>query len=149
MHSFLHFLRVIYVISYLTISENVMCKMSFCEIWHLFSQAPIRNFPLKNVKTNAVCFKLFWYKVFVHWKLKLLKVYTWNVCENIWVFLGVAETIAGSSLCGSVGILQCLFNLFITSFGDGARLQHQETTKIFQGPEIFFLVKSCTPFQRR
>ena len=111
MHSFLHFSRVIYVISYLTISENVMCKMSFCEIWHLFSQAPIRNYPLKNVKTNAVCFKLFWYKVFVHWKLKLLKVYTWNVCENIWVFLGVAETIAGSSLCGSVSIVQCLFNL--------------------------------------
>lgn len=65
------------------------------------------------------------------------------------MFLGVAETIAGSSLCGSVGIFHCLFNLFITSFGDGARLQHQETTKIFQGPEIFVLVKSCTPFQRR
>ena len=71
------------------------------------------------------------YEVFVHWRLKLLKVYTWNVSENIWVFLVVEETIAGSSLCGSVGILQCLFNLFITSFGDGARLQHQETTKIF------------------
>ena len=28
--------------------------------------------PLKNVKKNAVLFKLFWYKVFVHWKLKLL-----------------------------------------------------------------------------
>ena len=82
-------------------------------------------------------------------KIKIiLKVYTWNVCENIWVFLGVEETIVGSSLCGSVSIVQCLFNLFITSFGDGARLQHQETTKIFQGPEMFFLVKSCTPFQR-
>ena len=23
-------------------------------------------------KKNAICFKLFWYKVFVHWKLKLL-----------------------------------------------------------------------------
>ena len=28
--------------------------------------------PLKNVKKNAIFFKLFWYKVFVHWKLKLL-----------------------------------------------------------------------------
>ena len=26
--------------------------------------------PLKNVKKNAIYFKLFWYKVFVHWKLK-------------------------------------------------------------------------------
>ena len=29
-------------------------------------------YPLKNVKKNAILFKLFWYKVFVHWKLKLL-----------------------------------------------------------------------------
>ena len=27
---------------------------------------------LENCKKNAICFKLFWYKVFVHWKLKLL-----------------------------------------------------------------------------
>ena len=27
---------------------------------------------LKNAKKNAVLFKLFWYKVFVYWKLKLL-----------------------------------------------------------------------------
>ena len=26
----------------------------------------------KNVKKNAIFFKLFWYKVFVHWELKLL-----------------------------------------------------------------------------
>ena len=26
----------------------------------------------KNVKKNAIFLKLFWYKVFVHWKLKLL-----------------------------------------------------------------------------
>ena len=25
-------------------SENFMCKMPFCEIWHSFSWAPIRNF---------------------------------------------------------------------------------------------------------
>ena len=28
--------------------------------------------PLKNVKKNVICLKLFWYKVFVDWKLKLL-----------------------------------------------------------------------------
>ena len=28
--------------------------------------------PWKNVKKNALFFKLFWYKVLVHWKLKLL-----------------------------------------------------------------------------
>ena len=55
--------------------------MSFCEIWHLFPRAPMRNLvwcyykwlntslALKNVKKNAICFKLFWYKGFVHWKL--------------------------------------------------------------------------------
>ena len=30
--------------------------------------------PLQSVKKNAILFKLFWYKVFVHWKLKLLNV---------------------------------------------------------------------------
>ena len=61
-----------------------MCKMSFCEIWHSFSRAPIRDFlwcyyrwlitslALEKGKKNALCLKLFWYKVFVHWKLKLL-----------------------------------------------------------------------------
>ena len=28
--------------------------------------------PLKNLQKNAIFFKLFWYSVFVHWKLKLL-----------------------------------------------------------------------------
>ena len=54
--------------------------MPFCEIWHLFSRAPIRNFlwcyyrwliaslALEKCKKNAICFKLFWYKVFVHSK---------------------------------------------------------------------------------
>ena len=27
--------------------------------------------PLKNVKKNAIFFRLFWFKVFVHWELKL------------------------------------------------------------------------------
>ena len=27
---------------------------------------------MKKVKKNAILFKLFWYKVFVQWKLKLL-----------------------------------------------------------------------------
>ena len=53
-------------------------------IWSLFSPAPIRTFPLewfhityyikplKSVKKDAIWLKLFWYKVFAHWKLKLL-----------------------------------------------------------------------------
>ena len=77
------------------ISQNYILHMKFsefylffhnsCEIWHAFSRTPIRNVlwcynrrqitsfkPLKNVKKNAIFFKLFWYKVFVAWKLKLL-----------------------------------------------------------------------------
>ena len=65
-------------------SKHFMCKMWFCEILHLFSRAPIIIFfgitkdnllhlyPLKNVRKNAICFKLLWYKIFVHWKSKLL-----------------------------------------------------------------------------
>ena len=63
---------------------NFICKMTFCEIWHFFSRTSIRNFlwcycrwlitslALENVKKKAICFKLFWYKVLIHWKLKLL-----------------------------------------------------------------------------
>ena len=59
-----------------------MCKMSFCEIWHSFSRASIRDFlwcyyrwlitslALEKGKKKALYLKLFWYKVFVHWKLK-------------------------------------------------------------------------------
>ena len=55
-----------------------------CEIWHLFSQTSMRNFlwcyyrwfitslALENVKKNAIFFKTFWYKIFVHWKFKFL-----------------------------------------------------------------------------
>ena len=60
-------------------------EMQFCEIWHSFSRTPMRNFlwcyyrrlitslALENCKKkNAVFFKLFWYKVFLHWEIKLL-----------------------------------------------------------------------------
>ena len=65
-------------------SEFYLCNHNYCEIWHSFSQLPWEIFfgvptddllhlkPLKNVKKNAIFFKLFWYKVFVLWKLKLL-----------------------------------------------------------------------------
>ena len=58
-------------------SEFYLCFHNPNEIWHSFSQAPIRNFlwcynPWKMQKNNAIFFKLFWYKVFVHWKLELL-----------------------------------------------------------------------------
>ena len=34
----------------------------------------ITSLALENVRKNAICFKLFWYKIFVHWKSKLLNV---------------------------------------------------------------------------
>ena len=41
--------------------------------WEIFFGVTTDDFkPFKNVKKNAIFFKLFWYKVFVHWKLKLL-----------------------------------------------------------------------------
>ena len=33
----------------------------------------IVSIALEKCKENVILFKLFWYKVFVHWKLKLLK----------------------------------------------------------------------------
>ena len=61
-----------------------LCFHNSWEIWHSFSRTPMRNFlwcyyrwlihlkPLKNVKNNAIFFKLFWHKDFVHWNLKLM-----------------------------------------------------------------------------
>ena len=58
--------------------------MSLCEILHLFSQVLIRNFlwcyywwlitfiALEKCEKNVILFKLFWYNVFFHWKLRLL-----------------------------------------------------------------------------
>ena len=42
---------------------------------------------MKNVKKNAIFFKLFWYKVFVHWKLKLLNFLVDSVLNKLdnWV----------------------------------------------------------------
>ena len=54
-----------------------------CEIWHLFSRTSMRNFlwcyyrwfitslALEKCKKNAIFFKLFWYKIFVHWQTKI------------------------------------------------------------------------------
>ena len=65
-------------------SEFHLCFHNSCEIWHLFSRALMRNslwcynryliisIALEKCKKNVILFKLFWYKVFVHWKLKLL-----------------------------------------------------------------------------
>ena len=48
-------------------------------IWHSFSRAHMRNFFwcyyrwfFTSLERNAICFKFSWYKIFVHWKLKLL-----------------------------------------------------------------------------
>ena len=65
--------------------EFYPCFHNSCEIWHSFSRTPMRNFLWwyyrwqitslaleKCKKKNAIFFKLFWYKGFVHWKLKKL-----------------------------------------------------------------------------
>ena len=65
-------------------STGKILKISCCEIWHSFSRASIRKFlwcyyrwlvtslALEKGKKECKCFKLFWYKVFVHGKSKLL-----------------------------------------------------------------------------
>ena len=84
-----------------------MCKMSLCEnLTYSFSGSPyyrwlimtnyIFNFPLKNVKNNAICFELFWYKAFVHWKLKLLSFLTDSAlsqCYNLIMYRYCSEKI--------------------------------------------------------
>ena len=94
----------------------VIGKISLCEFWsfwNLFSRAPIYktlffgvifhvtyyiNFIAleKCKKKRAICLKLFWYKVFVHWKLNFpqfpggfrLKVtFTiGNISPDMWTF---------------------------------------------------------------
>ena len=65
------------------------------EIWYSFSRTPLRNFlwwwwlitslALQKCKTgNAIFFKLFWYKVFVHWELKLLNFLVDSVLNVLW-----------------------------------------------------------------
>ena len=46
---------------------------------------------MKNVKKNARLFKLFWYKAFVHWKLKLLNFLTDSVLIHV-SYLSYVET---------------------------------------------------------
>ena len=71
-------------ILHMKFSESYLCNHNSCEIWHSFSRTSMRNFlwcyyrwfitsyALDNFKKNTIFFKLFWCKVFVHWKLKLL-----------------------------------------------------------------------------
>ena len=65
-------------------SEIYLWNYNSCEIWPSFSWTSMRNFlwcyyrwfitslAREKCKKNAIFFKLFCYKVFVHWKLKLL-----------------------------------------------------------------------------
>ena len=97
-------------------------KMSFCELWQLFSRAPIRNFLWcyyrwlitslaldKGIKINAICFKLFWHKVFVHWKLKLLSFLVDSVLVTVTI---LDDLVTGSWLeqciCGFI-VSQTMF----------------------------------------
>ena len=63
-----------------------LCNHNSCEIWQSFSRTSTTNFLwcyyrwfITSLKALGKCkkecntvFKLFWYKIFVHWKLKLL-----------------------------------------------------------------------------
>ena len=73
-------------ILHIKFSEFFLCNHNSCEIWHLFSRTSMRNFlwcyyrwfitslALEKCKKrmHAIFFKLFWYKILVYWKLKLL-----------------------------------------------------------------------------
>ena len=71
-------------ISHMKFTEIYPCFHNVWEIWLSFLGLPgeiffgvitddwLHLYALKNVKKNAIFFKLFWYKVFVHWELKLL-----------------------------------------------------------------------------
>jgi len=62
-----------------------VCLYNFSKLWNLFSRVPMGNcfrcnfrqlfisLALRNVKRTVKYLKLFWDKVFVHWKLKLLE----------------------------------------------------------------------------
>ena len=67
-------------------------------------------------------------------------------CLTTRVFLCVAETIVGSLLCCSVGIVQCLINLCIASFGDWTRPQNQETTHNYKNADV--ILRNRTNFAR-
>ena len=71
-------------ILHMKFSEFYLCNHNSCEIWHSFSRTSLRDFlwcyyrwfitslAPEKVRKKAIFFKLFWYEVFVQWKLKLL-----------------------------------------------------------------------------
>ena len=91
--------------SFTWIFQNILCIQwihnryihNSREIWYSFSRTPLRNFlwcyyrwlitslALQKCETgNAIFFKLFWYKVFVHWELKLLNFLVDSVLNVLW-----------------------------------------------------------------
>ena len=59
--------------------------------------------PLENVKKNAILFKLFWYKGFVYWKLKLLNFQMDSAlinyfCVILHIYLGTLQILPESFL---------------------------------------------------
>ena len=110
------------------ISQNYIFHMKFteiynsCEIWHSFSRIPMRNFlwcyyrwlitslGLKNIKKNAIFFKLFCYKVFVHWDLKITQFPSGFPLKNIsplsLTYFFARMTCRGLSASQGEGILQ-------------------------------------------
>ena len=115
-----------------------------CEIWNLFSRAPIRTFslelfhityidlcPLKSVKKNAIWILIFWYKVFAHWKLKLL-----NFLKDSVLILFVYNMIRGG--CSKLNRENCWRKYFWLKkgkprfrFNPGSALNGLRTTGLF------------------
>ena len=91
-------------IFHMKFSEYYLCFHNSCEIWHLFSRTPMKNFlwcyyrwlitslALEKCKKEcnilAIFFKSFWTRFFVHWKLKLLNF----LVDSVLIFLFSYQT---------------------------------------------------------
>ena len=64
---------------------------------NLYSQGTLRAW--KNNEKNAIFFKLFWYKVFVHWELKLLNFVVDSVLNSFSKWFSKFLLVNDTSLC--------------------------------------------------
>ena len=107
-----------------------MKLVPFCGIRLNFEKLPVARVPLLcfyHILTSFVIYQ-------THGNMEsICFTDTWMKSR---VFLCVAETIVASFSCCSVGIVQCLFNLCIASFGDRTRPQNQETDN-YKNKDVF------------
>ena len=62
-------------------TRNLECWLIwFVQVYRIY----LHLSPSKSVKKNAVCLKLFCYKVFVHWKLTLLNLLMDSLLRQVW-----------------------------------------------------------------